>query len=202
MKIIICIPFKDWMHTSFFTTFFRELENTWKEHEIKMVFSVAFPIDVARNELIQKAMEHDSDYLWFIDSDTLLSPDILEKLIKVDKDIVSALYYYKHPPYKPVAYKLNDNGVLDIPQVEFNKLMEVDSVGFGCILIKSHVIKTLLEKEGEKLFQLKEIKIGTVGEDFVFCEKARKHGFRIYVNTDAIVGHLGVSVIDNRTSKF
>jgi hypothetical protein len=39
---------------------------------------------------------------------------------------------------------------------------------------------------------------GEVGEDSGFCDRARNAGYRIFVNTDIVTGHIDTKVIDWR----
>jgi hypothetical protein len=78
-------------------------------------------------------------------------------------------------------------------------IVEVDAVGFGYILMDYDVLKTLVAEHGKHLFELKMVgdktKGGVIGEDMVFCQKAQKAGYKIYLDNDVEVGHMG-GIID------
>ena len=47
----------------------------------------------SRNKIIKYAIEKDYDYLLMMDSDVLVPPDILKKLLNNEKDVCSGLYF-------------------------------------------------------------------------------------------------------------
>jgi hypothetical protein len=50
------------------------------------------PIHIARNELLRRFLDDTkADYIWFCDDDNPPSLDVLGKLLKANKDIVSAV---------------------------------------------------------------------------------------------------------------
>jgi hypothetical protein len=79
------------------------------------------------------------------------------------------------------------------------ELIEVDGVGMGFCLIKRYVV----EKIGPKSFnsilikdlldeQLMEIEdVSPMGGDLAFCQQARRNGFKVWVDTNIEIGHLG-----------
>lgn len=147
-------------------------------------------IDVAREKACITLMSKDfekADYLFFIDSDNAFTPDVLPTLMSYDKDIISGLYFQKKAPYKPVIFNKESDGHYKIPDLDItkNELMEVDAVGMGCCLIKREVIEKMFEKN-ENWF-----KHPTFGEDISFCECAKENGFKVFVDTNIEVEHIG-----------
>jgi len=47
----------------------------------------------SRNKILEYAIEKDYDYLLMMDSDVLVPPDILKKLLNNEKDVCSGLYF-------------------------------------------------------------------------------------------------------------
>jgi len=74
----------------------------------------------------------------------------------------------------------------------FSTLMQVDVVGFGCILIKRKVLEKMIEMHGPKLFGGHG---NDFGEDTVWCKLAQDAGFKIYVDLGAQIGHIAQSQI-------
>lgn len=148
---------------------------------------------VARDEAVNLALEHNCDYLYMIDDDMICPDDMFEQLVKHNVDVVAPLAFTRNPPHAPVLYHAVEgydkvekkdyfinNTVMNYPK---NKLIECDAVGFGAVLIKREV----LEKIGKKPFMST---CGT-GEDILFCYKARKLGFHIFMDTACKLGHIG-----------
>lgn len=195
--IAICVPIEKTVPSDFFLNYIGILLGSQK-YEIKILFSNAFPISVARNELVLEALEKGFDYLLFLDTDMLFPNNIIDLLLNMKKDIASALYFSKNPPYRPIIRKKHGNSYAVVKQVDLNKIIEVDAVGFGSILIKRQVFEKIQEKEGLPFFQLMDARDIPVGEDVYFCEKAGKAGFKIFVNTGLICGHIGSIIVDEK----
>lgn len=146
---------------------------------------------LAREEAARMALEADCDYLYMIDDDMICPDDMFERLYARNVDLVAPLAFSRNPPHKPVIYESIE--VVD-PVMKARKnvnrwanyykdaLNECDAVGFGAVLIKSSVLRGIPEPR----FMCSE---GT-GEDILFCYKAKKEGFRIYMDTSVKIGHL------------
>lgn len=156
-------------------------------------------ISEARNDFVNKALENDYDYVFFMDSDMTFPMDALETLLEDDVDIVSGLYFKRVPPYSPIMYKkyklLDNGGVLDWEDYSDgypeNQLFECGCVGGGCLLIKTSVFKDLIEHGYNHPFN----HIASIGEDFSFCIRAAQCGYKIYCDSRVKCGHIGSFVV-------
>ena len=100
----------------------------------------------ARNGIAKDAVDY--DYLFFLDSDCVIPPNTLKRLVEHDKDIVSGLYFQRREPFLPVLYNKREDGTYR-SIIDYDKgLLEVEGVGMGVCLIKRRV----LEKLGENPF--------------------------------------------------
>ncbi|KAF6565451.1 glycosyltransferase family 2 protein [Paenibacillus sp. EKM202P] len=142
-----------------------------------------------RNYIMSKTK---TDYLMFIDTDILIQPDIINNLLKHNKDIVSGLIWngYVVRPEKPYLYpnimKLNNKGyfehivnnqVKNAPLVSSPTLMEVDLTG-AVILLSRKVYKS--------------VKYGfhPQGEDAYFCKMAQNKGFELFCDLSVFSNHI------------
>ena len=96
----------------------------------KMI-SVSKVHHMARNEIINKFLKTDMDYLLFIDSDMIWEPDSLEMAYDLIRnshvDIVTGIYYTKNEPHLPVIKKLDlKAGCYDNYERWENRPFEVD----------------------------------------------------------------------------
>jgi cellulose synthase/poly-beta-1,6-N-acetylglucosamine synthase-like glycosyltransferase len=141
----------------------------------------------AREGAVETFLSGDYDSLLFVDSDMVTPPDLLTKLIKADKDIVSALAFKRFPPYEPCIFKeLTQDGAGFY--LDYSKgLIKVAGVGMACTLIKRKV----LEELEKPLFYPN----GNLGEDLSFCLRAKARGFEIFCDTQLICGHVSIDVI-------
>ncbi len=148
---------------------------------------------LARERLADYAVEGEFDYLFMIDDDMLAPRDLFERLIAHNVDIVAALAFTRSAPHKPVLYNLEEGFdpivkqkyFANLPVIHYPKdqLVECDAVGFGAVLIKCSVLRAM-----KKPWFMSTT---GAGEDIYFCHKARKAGFRVFMDTSIKLGHLG-----------
>ena len=107
------------------------------------------PIDVARNETVSFALKMECDYLFFYDDDMVLHPDIIERLLARDKDFIMALCYIRGYPFRPMMFRFDGIGNLDLYDYKeedvVDGLVKVDAVGNACTLIKCEAFKLIPE---------------------------------------------------------
>jgi len=170
-------------------------------------------ITAARNVCIQdvfiqeEAFKKKFDYLLFIDSDIIFTYEDIQKLLGHKKDIIAGLYFAKGTPFFPVAgyYDINkiENGFPKITkeQVTSKKLLEVDWAGCGFLLLKREIIDRIeypwfdmrvidlpkpLKRSGGFV-----IKKELLSEDISFCTRLKEIGYKIYLDTNVLLKHLG-----------
>lgn len=154
--------------------------NTDAFHSIVTGYQLPF----ARNRIVEEALKNNSDYLLFIDADMIFPPDLLIKLLAHDKDICNALAFRRIKPHYPCIFKF-DNANKCYQTMSYTKgLLEVEATGMAAILIKTDVFKSLKKPwyyYRDNLFS----------SDLTFCENVRKAGYKIWVDSDLKIGHLG-----------
>ncbi len=149
------------------------------------------PIDQARNILATKALESGAEYIMFIDSDVIIPPEAITRMMQHNLDIVSGVYYVRHDPISAAAWmKSKDDSGKYNPIIKYteNALVEVDAIGFGCVLVHRRVFEKL-ELPYFKWTVSDDGQTG-VSEDFYFCELAKQAGFHIYLDTGVQCEHI------------
>lgn len=154
----------------------------------------SYSIDASRNLIVEHALEIGYDYILWIDSDMIIPKNTLIQLLSHDKDIVSGVYAYKLLPTagqgrnavakrfkKDAKDTYEDISLSEIRESE--RLMEIDGVGFGCVLTKVDVFKNIKKP----WFRYTP----NMGEDIYFCRKAQKAGYKVYLDTSIRCGHIG-----------
>lgn len=131
-----------------------------------------------RERLVKKAKELDCTHLLFVDSDMVFEPEALETLIKHDKDIIGASANRRKLPLESNVENPSGEG-----------LTTCDSIGTGFMLIKLSIFDFL--PEPWFFFESNEDGDLVNGEDYWFCQLARKHGFQVWVDLSVKVGHIG-----------
>lgn len=181
-----------------------------------MAHTVGVPINnamrVKGNQISRQRMElfnlwadnAKTDWILWIDSDVVMTKEVLKMLWdtadKVSRPVVSGVYFVwkDHAGSLPVPmpaifykgrtkYELEFIHPLPEPQV-----IEIDSAGFGCLLMHKSVVPKLREKFPETSFfheeDLTEDKF--IGEDIIFFNRLKEAGVQAYAHTGAIVTHM------------
>ncbi|MFH1958505.1 MAG: hypothetical protein ABIJ15_08540 [bacterium] len=166
---------------------------------IYYVRNMCLGADVSRGEN-QKPFDGkiDYDYLMWVDSDIIFTPEQFQRLINYDKDIISGIYtmdggrqFATVRNWDEEFFKKNGSFQFLTPaDIEGKKeLMEVSYTGFGFLLIKRGVFESITYP----WFRPIEKKIGNMvdftTEDVAFCLRAKETGFKIWIDPQVRVGH-------------
>lgn len=193
-KLAICIPSGDMVHMDFTTSLGVMLARLAAARVDCALYNVRTTIlSKGRQTLVNKAMSTGSTHLLFIDSDMVFPPETAVRLLSHQKDIVGI-----------AAATRRENRLLNSAQTRWGErltagpeegLLQVDYLGFGCILIRSEVFAAIEKPYFPIHFKEHDPETGDVwiGEDYGFCEKARAAGYAIHVDTALShrFGHLG-----------
>ena len=166
-------------------------------------FATGSMLPSLRNQCVEGAKGYGSKWLMFIDADMVFPDDGIMRLIEHDVDIVGGTYFGKGESHNLMAsVSSKDEFYKPIEEWEEGQLMPVTTLGTGFMLIKMHVF----DKIKEPYFNFGANKRGgVVGEDYTFCEKARLAGFKVFLDTGLLLGHVGeyiYSVNDHRRARI
>lgn len=158
------------------------------------------PIDSNRNSVVKKflTLPEAQRYEWllFCDSDVVPPDGGAERLLFHGKKIVGGVCWIMSEKGLPT---LNISKDLDAGYVKA-ELTEVKGMGTGFILIHRDVLKTV----GYSPFRFRYDKWGVAnvcGEDYDFCEKAYKKGYKIYADLGIQCEHyktVGLKSLNNK----
>jgi GT2 family glycosyltransferase len=186
---LVAIPATDWMYTKAVQALLMGLIQALPPYSsIDINPQISSPA-ANRNFLVERFLARpDFTWLCFLDSDMTPPPATVVRLVSHNKDIVGATCFSRSGEY------LDTYNDLSGEQAETNDdgLREVASVGFGCVLVRRAVLAAMTQPffSTDSPFAL--------GEDVGFCVKARQLGFRVYLDTRLVVGHLHVLPIDEQ----
>ncbi|MBI2066900.1 MAG: hypothetical protein HYT77_02670 [Deltaproteobacteria bacterium] len=165
---------------------FLELE---RPAQTEIMFFQGALVDRARNYLVQQMLDHPmrATHLFFLDSDIVLPSDALMRLLAHKKPIISGLYRKRLPPFEPMAFT-EGRGTFEPISLKkpTRRLLSVDYVGGGCLLIERNVFKKLRPPWFVSTLGAKR----HLPEDFYFCEKARRVGLKVFVDPSVTPLHL------------
>jgi len=161
----------------------------------------------ARNMLVAQAMHWGADKLIFIDDDISFDSESFQRLCLHPEPIVAGTYQ-KKPHDVHAAPDLALSALPEGLNPDHRGLVEVDGAPTGFMRVDRGVFEELKstcmkmcddamppEHEAE-LYQYfefttmqKERGVFTAGEDYAFCRKARKAGFRTWIDPTMKLGH-------------
>jgi GT2 family glycosyltransferase len=201
--LFICMPCGKNVDTGFFRAFCQSIGEIMMNWNTAVLTESSPFIVENRNQLAAKVIEFDSksvlkvDYVLWIDTDMIFSFEQVKQLLErleEGNDIVSGLCYNIFDgKEKPVVMKkAGQKYVFMEEKVLKNKeLIEVDAAGFAFIAFKAEVLKKLQQKYGRRIFDIRYLENGSlVGEDQVFCERAKEAGYKIMLDSAIVVKHI------------
>lgn len=156
----------------------------------------------AREKLAENALKQGYDYILMMDNDMLYPIDFIECMLldfetNPKIDILAPLAFMRNPPHFAVMYKTTEGYDKELHRNYYindfvknypkDKLVECDAVGFGAVIIKT----SLLKKMEPPFF----MSTTGAGEDIWFCNKAKKVGAHIFMDTRIKLAHLSSPII-------
>ena len=192
-KILIAIPTNKYIEPETFKSIY-DLEVP-EGYETHFQFFYGYQIDQIRNLIAEWGKEF--DYLFSVDSDIILPKDSLVKMLAWDKDIISGVYVQRSPGiHTPEIYHDNEyGGVSNTPWEDIkhnNGLCEIAGCGFGCVLVKSEVLREM--EYPHFLYSSAIDHSKSLSEDIYFCFKARRMGYKIWCDTTIQCDHVGALI--------
>ncbi|MFA5175666.1 MAG: hypothetical protein WC413_00180 [Candidatus Nanoarchaeia archaeon] len=178
--------------------------------EPKMI-NVRYKLAESRNLIVDKVLKEGYDYFLSLEQDIVPPTDIIERLLKHNKEIICGVYYNyfnTHPPgIKPVLFK-------KFNQEDLNNLLKSDDINYAAT--KKEVIEknikdpslirtrfTNEELQEPRLIEVYKTGLGCIlihrsilekvrfkwdlkleaFDDFLFCEDVQREGHKIFCDT-------------------
>lgn len=197
-KILIAVPCMDMVSARFASSLATMKKGVG---DCIVSFIIGSLIYDSRNRLAEYAVRINADYILWLDSDMTFPPDVLERMMKVmdeneNIDILTGLYFRRSTPFTPVAFEVletDEKGELVFENMDIvpEGIREVAGCGFGCVLMKTDCLFDIAGQEGPVWFS----PLANVGEDCAFCMRARKYGYKIYIDPSIEFGHMGYAAV-------
>lgn len=197
MKTLIAIPCMDTTPTLFTQALLR-LE---KGPDVAVCMKPNSLVYDSRNLMSLSAIEQGFDYVFWLDSDMIVPPDTLRRLLKTAEtfpaDMVTGLYVKRREPIIPVIYdvleepSVDESGKLvgrvhEYSNYPRDSLFKVKGCGFGCCLTSVSLLKVVWDKFGPAFSPYP-----WAGEDISFCHRVNQLGYDIYCDSTISCGHVG-----------
>lgn len=145
-----------------------------------------------RETIFSDAVKAGSTHLWFVDTDMVFLPDGIQKLLALKKPIVGGNYNTKStPPVSTVKLADADGKYRNVPPEEIpREPFRCGAVATGFMLIDLEAVTSSTMKP--PYFDFARASDGSlVGEDVLFCQRAREAGLEVWCDPTIQLGHIG-----------
>lgn len=189
-----------------------QLPDDLKIDSLRAINAQGFPIDAARNEVCRAFLEGGEDFLLFLDADMRHPRDLLARLLRARKPLISGRYQMRRPPHHTVAMRKVGEGAREYKAVEEQHgLIEIDAAGAGALLIHRDVLNAVQARNEELAvledaganpvqewfrYQIGENGLRSVSEDMWFFERAKAAGVQAWCDLDAVCSHVASFEVD------
>ena len=154
-----------------------------------------------RSSMAIEAVNGKYDWLVMIDSDMVLERDTIRRLVEgvQDKHFLTALYFRRRLPTGPLILKELDwyeseYGPMEIAEAYEDyprgEVFQIQGCGFGCCIMSVEMVRKL----GIAYRMNPWTPLPRLSEDFAFCYRAIKQGYKLYCDSSLLPGHVGTHV--------
>lgn len=184
MRLLIAIPCMDTVRYEFaesLANLCKHLSDIGIDYDLK--WHATSIIYMAREELADHAINENYDYVLWLDSDMVFTPDAFDLLRSLKTDFATGCYRTRRPPYCFVMERGDD------PSLRVDKLpkdpFEVAACGFGMVLISKDALYKVRANYGTCFTPTP-----STGEDYAFCNRWTEMGGKIIAHPDAVADHV------------
>lgn len=163
MKITVGVPCYGAQDPEWWSTLAINMAIWGREYDLTLIVASTMATDHNRNDIADKFLKTDSEWLFWIDADTIAPKNSVKRLLATGKTLASGLYYGKNPPHPPIAYVKHNNAYAPIEMTqtwERGEILPVDACGMGCMLTHRSVYEdiqkdfTVYQKDGGGLMPI------------------------------------------------
>jgi hypothetical protein len=164
---------------------------------------------MARNALVNEFLKTDATDMLFIDSDVVIQPDDVLRLLAqhTGRDVTTGIYPRRAKDkrfFLDMHFDEAGNFVFD------GSLMQVKRIGTGFMMISREIIERMIAAHPEWQYENKEgngtvagvfdfsIKDGKfIGEDYLFCDRVAEIGGKVWLDVEICLPHIGTEAFTN-----
>ena len=155
-------------------------------------------VAVQREMIARDAVARGADLLAMIDDDIVLPPDALVRLIGALGDdpqaAVAGALYYSRDSARPMAvsrWVSTDTTSAAIPPYASDRVVPVDGLGFGCVVIRVAALRALAAPyfAAHVYVDAATRTVRQCDEDYLLCERFRGAGRNVLLHAGVRAGH-------------
>jgi len=159
-------------------------------------------VDQARNFLVDSFLATTCEWFLSVDTDIILPESVVGRLVARGQKLIGALIYVNtKPPFPQIYQKIADFGVKGYGTFMIDEswtpgdFLTADATGAGCLLVHRQVFLDVPDSKPFRWFQHEQRGEDLFGEDVVFCERAKRAGHQLWIDTSVKAGHIKPHVI-------
>lgn len=191
-KLAVCVPIRDTLHSAHAMSLIELVKfNTMNDIDTHVFMDGSTILLNQRERLAELALDFNSEYMLWLDSDMTFPATTAVRLMAHGKDIVAGNYVKRQPPFKGVAYKHIGDWQNPLPFDVEDDLVKIEGIGMGCVLMKTRIFAELEKPWFE--FEYNAQTNDFLGEDMILWQKTQALGYDIFVDTQLSqeLRHLG-----------
>lgn len=191
-SVSILVPTRDTVYSHFSLSLGNLIKTTTQMGiDVHLFFDASTILINQRENLISQAIMVKSEWVFWLDSDMMFPPTTLVRLLAHKEDIIACNYMKRSHPFKSVAFTDIDDWESWVPIQSDDKIITVDAIGMGCLLMKTSIFQKLNKPYFEYTYQPKTG--DWEGEDFTLFKKLNKIGHQVKVdmNLSNEIYHIG-----------
>lgn len=181
-RISLGLPFYGGFSGEWMTQMLTFTASLSREHDLREIISMgAMTADHNRNAIVRDFLKTDSEWLFWVDSDTLVPVGAVSRMLAHGRTLVSGLYYGKNAPHDPIAYTVYNGGFAPIDRTlrwERGEILPVDAVGMGCMLTHRSVFEDI--QKNYEVFQIEGGGIVPVHKNDILGEIGTTDGYHTH----------------------
>lgn len=152
-------------------------------------------VDIVRNfnKSIHALIRHKLDWIWMLGDDHVFAPDLLDRLLKRDVEVVVPLCLQRSEPILPVLRRDKGNG--EMKKVGFDFLPKNPGLvrlpkdiytGNAGMLVK----RAVFERIEFPWLEQGQLTPGRGGFDLYLCKRLHELDIPIFLDTENVLGHM------------
>lgn len=143
----------------------------------------------ARNEIVLTALSIGADYILFVGDDNIPPPNLFALLHRHREHLVTGVYWSKSYPTHPYLWDGMLKGFHE--DWKLGEYFPVDFAGCDALLAHTDVFKAIVPPwfSRDWTFEPGQVPGPHFTEDFYLYTRAREAGFKLFVDTEAQLGH-------------
>lgn len=182
-SVSILVPTRDTVYSHFAYSLTNLMKTSIQMGiDVHLFFNASTILINQREQLVDQAIQMNSDWILWLDSDMVFPSTTLLRLLSHNQNIVACNYMKRSTPMKSVAFMDIKDWESWVPLDKQDELLTVEAIGMGCVLMRTSLFNQLPKPYFEYTYDNKTK--DWVGEDFTLFKKFNNLGYEVKLDTN------------------